>query len=203
MEAELMRRMLDRATFAEWLAGLLAGVVAPEPGGLVVAVGGAGRAAGERGRGARPRAFLLRRRARGRGGRAGSENLGASARDAAPRGAGAPGGGWARAVRAGDLPARGCDPYSAGRAAGALDGAGGPARDRHRVPPRRPLATGARDPQGGGVWARAEPAWRARRVGGGDGSGDGAILDQAIGNRHADPQTRPRTSDCRLLTAEC
>ena len=44
MEAELMRRMLDRATFAEWLAGLLPGFAAREPRVLFVPVEVADRA---------------------------------------------------------------------------------------------------------------------------------------------------------------
>src|SRR5947207_5095132 len=112
----------------------------------------------------------------------------------------------ARAARVRDRPHRRGRADSVGRAARSFGGAGRPPGGGDPLPPRRALAQGARDPEGGGLLEGAEPAWRDRRVGGERGPVAAAVL--AVGQ--ADGRTvgllavggsyRPtvRSSDCRM-----
>src|SRR5881392_2607999 len=82
----------------------------------------------------------------------------------------------ARGARVRDRPHRRGGADSVGRAARSVGGAGRPPRGGDPLPPRRALAQGARDPEGGGLLEGAEPAWRNRRVGGERGPVVAAVL---------------------------
>src|SRR5947207_10233388 len=82
----------------------------------------------------------------------------------------------ARAARVPDRPHRRGRADSVGRAARPLGGAGRPPGGGDPLPPRRALAQGARDPEGGGLLEGAEPAWRDRRGGGERGPVAAAVL---------------------------
>src|SRR2546429_3618137 len=92
----------------------------------------------------------------------------------------------ARGARVRDRPHRRGGADSVGRAARSVGGAGRPPRGGDPLPPRRALAQGARDPEGGGLLEGAEPAWRNRWVGGERGPVVAAVL--AVGQ-----------ADCRTV----
>ncbi len=102
-----------------------------------------------------------------------------------------------RAARVGDRPYRGRAPHSAEPASRPARRARWPRRDRHPLPPRRPVAQGTRDPSRCGVRQSPEPGRGNRCVGGAGGAGDGEVLigRQAVGRSggQASPVRHTRT----------